>query len=111
MVINASFEVKPEDVGDGKSSVLIDAETMYFPLKIRSRNLGDFFSPLGFGKKKKLQDFFVDEKVPRDVRDSIPIVVSGNDIVWIAGYRLDERFKVTDKTEKFMRLTLLKGIF
>jgi tRNA(Ile)-lysidine synthase len=109
MVINASFEVKPEDVGDSKSSVLIDAETMCFPLKIRSRNLGDFFFPLGFGKKKKLQDFFVDEKVPRDVRDSIPIVVSGNDIVWIAGYRLDERFKVTDKTEKFMRLTLLKG--
>jgi tRNA(Ile)-lysidine synthase len=48
----------------------------------------------------------VDEKVPRDERDSVPILVSGNDIVWIAGYRTDERFKVTEKTEKFLRLII-----
>ena len=79
---------------------------MSFPLKIRPRIEGDFFFPLGFGKKKKLHDFFVDEKIPRDERGKIPVVLSGNDIIWIAGCRADERFKVTDRTEKLLRLII-----
>lgn len=111
IVIKASFEEKAEDFGDGKSSVLLDANRINFPLKIRPRVPGDFFFPLGFGKRKKLQDFFVDEKISRDERDSVPVVLSGKDIVWIAGYRADERFRVTDKTEKFLRLVILKSKF
>jgi len=108
-VIEALFEEESRVPGDGKSSVLLDAGVLDFPLKIRPRANGDFFFPSGFGKKKKLQDFFVDEKVPRDDRDKIPIVLSGNDIVWIAGYRADERFGVTGKTEKNLRLIISKG--
>ncbi|MEK6529037.1 MAG: tRNA lysidine(34) synthetase TilS, partial [Nitrospirota bacterium] len=107
-VIEALFEEESRVPGDGKSSVLLDAGVLDFPLKIRPRANGDFFFPSGFGKKKKLQDFFVDEKVPRDDRDKIPIVLSGNDIVWIAGYRADERFGVTGKTEKNLRLIISK---
>ena len=110
IVVKALFEENAErSTGDGKSSFLFDAEKINFPLKIRSRRQGDFFFPHGFGKKKKLQDFFVDEKIPRDERDSIPIVVSGSDIVCIAGYRADERFRVTDNTKQFLKLDLLKG--
>lgn len=108
-VIRAFLENVRGDFGDGKSSVLLDATAMKFPLKIRPRAAGDFFFPLGFGKKKKLQDFFVDAKVPRDERDMVPIVVSGDDIVWVAGYRGDERFRVQDDTEKFLRLDIVKG--
>lgn len=71
-------------------------------LLVRARREGDFFYPAGFGKKKKLQDFFVDEKVPRDERDSVPLVIAGGDIVWIAGFRADERFKADAGTEKFL---------
>ncbi len=110
LVIKASFEKRGEDLGDGKSSVLLDAGAMNFPLKVRPRANGDFFFPLGLGKKKKLQDFFVDEKIPRDERDKIPVVLSGNDVVWVSGYRADERFRITDKTEKFLRLIILKTI-
>jgi tRNA(Ile)-lysidine synthase len=78
---------------------------------VRSRQDGDFFDPLGFGKRKKLQDFFVDEKIARDERDAVPVVVSGSDIIWIAGHRADERFRVTGNTVKFLRLVLLKGNF
>jgi tRNA(Ile)-lysidine synthase len=106
VIIEALFEEENRVPGDGKSSVLLDAGAVNFPLKIRPRADGDFFFPFGFGKKKKLQDFFVDEKVPRDDRDKIPIVLSGNDIVWVAGYRADERFRVTGKTEKFLRLII-----
>jgi tRNA(Ile)-lysidine synthase len=79
---------------------------MKFPLTVRPREAGDHFYPAGFGKKKKLQDFFVDEKVPRDMRDSVPVLLSGDDIVWVAGFRADERFAVTDKTEKVLRLII-----
>jgi len=106
IVIKALFEEKRGDLGDGKSSVLLDAGNMNFPLKIRSRVAGDFFFPLGFGKRRKLQDFFVDEKIPRNERDKIPIVVSGDDIMWVSGYRADERFRITDRTEKFLRLII-----
>jgi tRNA(Ile)-lysidine synthase len=93
---------------DFKTSATFDAERLIFPLIIRSREKGDFFYPLGFGKKKKLQDFFVDEKVPRDERDAIPLIVSGDDIVWVVGYRGDDRFKVTDETKRVLKLEVKK---
>ena len=108
-VIRAYLEDVKGDVGDGRSAVLLDAAAMQFPLKIRPRAVGDFFFPMGFGRRKKLQDFFVDAKVPRDERDMVPIVVSGEDIVWVAGYRADDRFRVQSDTEQFLRLDIVKG--
>lgn len=87
---------------------VFDADTIHSPLTARPREPGDFFYPLGFGKRKKLQDFFVDQKVPRDERDRIPIIVSGDDIVWVVGYRADERFKVTAHSERILVLEIKK---
>jgi tRNA(Ile)-lysidine synthase len=114
VVIRASLEEGPGvpgDLGDGKSSVLLDAGKLTFPLTIRARRCGDFFYPHGFGKRRKLQDYLVDEKVPRDEREQIPVLVSGGDIVWIAGYRSDERFRPSDDTKKYLRLVIVKGKF
>jgi tRNA(Ile)-lysidine synthase len=111
LVIRASIEEKVQNQGDGKSSVVLDADTVHFPLRVRSRRNGDFFFPLGFGKRKKLQDFFVDLKVSRDERDCVPVVLSGDDIVWIAGHRADERFRITERTKRFLKLSLLQGNF
>jgi tRNA(Ile)-lysidine synthase len=108
LVLKALFEEKGVDMDDSRETVQLDAGNMTFPLKVRARTAGDCFYPLGLGKKKKLQDFFVDEKIPREKRDNIPIVVSGNDIVWIAGHRADERFRVNEGTERFLRLELSK---
>jgi tRNA(Ile)-lysidine synthase len=111
VVIRATFKEKTEDIGDGKTSALLDADIMKFPLIVRPRAVGDFFFPLGLGKRKKVQDFFVDEKVPRDERDSVPIILSEDDIVWIAGHRPDERYRASEKTNKFLKLDILKGNF
>ena len=54
---------------------------------------------------------FVDEKVPRDERDSIPVIFSGDDIIWIAGYRADDRFRMSGSTKKFLRLVIVRGKF
>ncbi len=109
ITLKAFMEDKAEDTFDGKTSCVFDADAMSFPLKVRARAEGDFFCPVGFGKRKKLQNYFVDEKVPRDERDRIPIVLSGNDIIWVAGYRADDRFRVTDRTGKILKLIITEA--
>lgn len=62
------------------------------PIRIRFRKNGDFFYPLGFGHRKSLQNFFVDLKIPRFLRDTIPLITVGDEIAWVCGYRADMRF-------------------
>ncbi len=72
-----------------KDEVFLDVEMLGNQnLVLRSRQDGDYFYFDQSGKKKKLQDFFVDEKVPRFQRDSVPLLAVDNEIIWIGGYRL-----------------------
>lgn len=95
-----------KDYSNKKNIALIDADKAHFPMLIRPRQKGDYFYPLGFGKRKKLQDYFVDEKVPRDERDLVPLLISDNNIVWVIGYRLDERYKVDKETKRILKLEI-----
>lgn len=106
--IKTSTDDKADSYGDKKTMAVFDADKTGSVIIVRSREKGDFFYPAGFGKRKKLQDYFVDEKVPRDERDAIPIIVSGTNIVWIAGFRGDERFKVSDETKRFLKIEFKK---
>ncbi len=93
---------------DGRTAIVLDADKTALPLTVRARKPGDFFYPYGFGKRKKLQDFFVDEKVPRDERDRVPIVTSREDIVWVSGMRQDERYKAAPGTKRFLLIETKK---
>jgi tRNA(Ile)-lysidine synthase len=76
-------------------------------LAVRNRRPGDRFRPVGLDGEKKLQDYFVDRKVDRKQRDSVPLVVDGADrIVWVAGFGIDEAFRVTDRAQEVIILTL-----
>jgi tRNA(Ile)-lysidine synthase len=76
-------------------------------LAVRNRRPGDRFRPVGLGGRKKLQDYFVDRKVARAHRDAVPLVVDDTDrIVWVAGFGIDEAFRVTDRTQEVIILTL-----
>jgi tRNA(Ile)-lysidine synthase len=87
-------------------TAVIDAD-LVSDLSVRFRRAGDRFRPLGLGGHKKLQDFFVDRKVPRGERDLIPLVIDGDDrIVWIAGYAISEDFRVSERTRTVVILTL-----
>ena len=62
---------------------------------------------MGVGGRKKLQDYFMDRKVTREERDRVPLVVDGSDrIVWVAGYGIDEAFRVTDPSQSVLLLRL-----
>jgi tRNA(Ile)-lysidine synthase len=77
------------------------------PLAVRNRRPGDHFRPLGLGGRKKLQDYFVDKKIPRDRRDQVPLVVDETDrIVWVAGHGIDDEFRVTDPAQAVLILRL-----
>ena len=82
-----------------------DAESVVFPLQIRSWRQGDVFHPLGMAGSKKLSDFFVSLKIPRYKKHRVPVVVNGNgDILWVAPYRISDRYKITTETKKVLTL-------
>jgi tRNA(Ile)-lysidine synthase len=75
-------------------------------LAVRNRRPGDRFRPLGLNGRKKLQDYFVDRKIPRERRDEVLLVVDANDrIVWVAGHQIDDEFRVTDGSQGVIILT------
>ncbi len=78
----------------------IDFNKLKFPLEIRKWEKGDAFYPLGMKGKKKLSDFFIDKKISILEKENTLLLLSDNQIVWVIGLRLDDRFKVTDKTKK-----------
>jgi tRNA(Ile)-lysidine synthase len=82
---------------------LFDYDKISPLLTMRNRRSGDWFCPLGMGgKSKKLQDYFVDEKIPRLERDTVPILVSGDDVLWVVGLRTDNRFLPGKATKRLL---------
>ncbi len=88
--------------------IQLDWNKLTGSLSLRGREKGDKFQPLGMKGEKKLKDFFIDLKVPRQQRDKIPILVSGERIVWVVGYRIDEGFKVDEHTNKILKIKVGK---
>ncbi|WP_293879581.1 tRNA lysidine(34) synthetase TilS [Sphingobacterium sp. UBA1498] len=83
----------------------LDYDLLVFPLTIRSWKVGDSFYPLGMEGRKKLSDFFINKKISLFEKENIPIVVNGNgDILWVANYRIDNRYKITSNTKKVLTL-------
>jgi tRNA(Ile)-lysidine synthase len=93
------LDAKPEKFEDPGFSAYFDFELLTLPLIIRKWKKGDFFYPLGMSKPKKLSDFFIDEKFSRIDKENQWLLCSGNDIVWIIGKRIDDRFKINEKTK------------
>ena len=82
----------------------LDKDKLSFPLKIRKWKPGDWFCPLGMNKKKKLSDFMIDQKIPLNLKERVLVVCSGDSIAWILGYRIDDRFKLTDKSREVLEI-------
>jgi tRNA(Ile)-lysidine synthase len=85
----------------------MDYESLHFPLRIRNFRPGDRFCPLGIQGTQKLKEFFIDHKIPRTERPKIPLLISGEKIIWIVGHRIDERVKVTEKTKKVLKVKVV----
>lgn len=87
---------------------LLDYDKIKFPLKARNRRPGDRFSPLGLNGTKKIKDYFIDKKIKKSKRDKIPLVVDDNNlIIWIVGYHMNEKIKISEETNEILKLTLI----
>ena len=84
----------------------IDFHKISFPVLIRKWKPGDYFYPLGMKQKKKLSDYFIDNKYSRFDKETIFILESDGKIVWLIGDRIDDRFKITSSTKKGLLLKL-----
>ncbi len=90
-----------------KLEMYLDADTFTPELQLRSWMPGDVFCPKGLGgRKKKIQDFFSDVKLPRSQRVKVPLLVSPEGILWVGGMREDERFQVSNTTTSVVKATL-----
>lgn len=89
-----------------KWTAFVDGEKLRFPFILRTVRPGDRFIPFGMKGHKKLKDFFVDLKVPLEQRSSTPILFCEDTPVWVCGFRIDDRFKVTPDTKRVLKLTL-----
>jgi len=88
----------------GPAAQFFDAEKVRGDLSVRTKLPGDRFYPLGLGGAKKLGDYFTDAKYPRDKRRQTVLLLSGDDIMWIVGGAVDERFKLTDDTRRVLEV-------
>lgn len=85
--------LKTISLGSAQSAYL-DFGKLTFPLRLRPWGNGDWFCPSGMqGKRKKVSDFLIDSKIPRSLKSKVWVLESANDIVWLVGYRIDERYK------------------
>ncbi len=92
--VDDNFEIcKSNNIGH------FDMEKLEFPLILRKWKVGDYFMPLGMSNLKKLSDFFIDKKLSIVDKENTWIIECKNKIIWIVGHRIDERFKITNKTK------------
>lgn len=105
-------EIDREDIETLKvasDTALLDEGLLSYPLTVRLWNEGDNFIPFGMEGHKKVSDFLIDEKVPLPDKERQLVIESGGDIVWLVDRRVDNRYRVTDKTQKVLKITKLQS--
>ncbi len=92
-----------------QSCIYVDKSLLKFPLKLRKYKEGEYFYPFGMkNQKKKISKFFKDEKLSVLEKENTWVLCSDNEVVWVVGMRLDERFKVTENTTSIIKIEYLK---
>ena len=111
--LQASLDISLENAGHidnygrmGYNSLVqfFDYDCLKSGINIRNRRDGDVFKPLKSNGTKKLKEYFIDTKVPREIRDEIPLVCIGNEIVWVIGNKISDKFKVTENTKSVLKM-------
>jgi tRNA(Ile)-lysidine synthase len=84
------------------STAVLDTDKLSFPLLWRQWKAGDVFHPLGMMHRKKISDFLIDAKISGSHKNEITVLVTGGEVVWVVGHRIDERFKITKDTKSVL---------
>ena len=90
--------------GFSSECIYIDRKAVRGSLRIRQRRKGDRFKPLGLNGTKKLKDFFIDRKIPREQRDRIPLLVDEDNIIWVVGFQMNEDYRITPSSGDILKI-------
>ncbi len=105
------YEIDVDDLPDFKKTgahiAFFDLDRLLFPLLVRNLRPGDRFSPLGVNGTQKVKKYFINHKIPGAQRRKCPLLLSGGNIIWIAGHRIDNAVKVSPQTRRVLKAELL----
>lgn len=100
------FEYESENIPQNKYTKWLNYDKISSNLQLRTRRPGDYLVINRQGGRKKLKEYFVEEKIPAEKRKDILLVTCGSEILWVVGYRISEAYKITDQTEKALQITI-----
>lgn len=84
----------------------LNLDRVSFPVSVRHWEPGDRFMPLGMKQMKKISDFLIDLKIPVTIKEKVLVMLSDDEVMWVMGYRIDDRFRVTGHSGKILVLTV-----
>lgn len=99
-------EASDQDLPATHLTASLDLDMVSFPVTVRHWKPGDRFIPLGMKQPKKISDFLIDLKVPVTEKEQVLLLISGSEVMWVMGYRIDDRFRVTPGTKRILVLTV-----
>ena len=102
---------KNQKIEEKKYTKWLDYDKINYNLSIRTRKTGDYLIVDSRGSHKKLNRFLIDEKIPAEKRDGIPLIAAGSEILWIVGGRINERYKITSETSTILELQYEGGTY
>ena len=88
------------------SFAYLDADKVKFPMRLRTWTEGDFFRPLGMKGNKKVSDFLIDQKVSVVAKKTVKVLVQAEEIVWLVGHRISDKYSVSISTKRVLKLSI-----
>ena len=101
---NMDYKAFETIIFEKENEISLDLDKFQFSLTIRKWEQGDYFYPIGLNGKKKLSKYFKDEKFSLNDKENTWLLCSNNNIVWVIGKRLDDRFKITKKSTNILKI-------
>ncbi len=107
--LNFEIEENNGEITRSKQVASLDYDLLEFPLVLRKWKSGDSFVPLGMNGNKLISDFLIDSKVSSPEKAKTYVLLSSGNIVWVVGHRIDDRYKLTENTNKILKIVYTHG--
>ena len=103
------FLYEGQKIEEKKYTKWLDYDKIKYDISVRTRREGDYLIVNSAGQRKKISRCMIDEKIPRELRDEVPLAAVGNEILWLVGGRINERYKITSETKNVLEIKYQGG--